>query len=268
MAEIATMLAGTDNTTAATIDTLESSRERAAVVGYSLIILPDQEKWSGDGAGIKAITGGDAVAIDPKYRDAYSAHIPAVILAVNNNPMRFSDRSGGVSRRRVILHFPEIIPADERDPQLKKKISGELAVIVRQLMQQFSQPQQARSLLQSQQNSDKAMRIKRDADPMVDFCGYLFTTPEPNALFMGNASIRPLQPRRYLYHAYLAYMEANGYKNPLSMKMFGLSLESIMWEYGQHYMKRRTKLGVQTNLDLTEESSTDWLPKCDAPPAA
>lgn len=179
--------------------------------------------------------------------------------------MRFTDRSGGVSRRRVILHFPEIIHADERDPQLKEKIRGELAVIVRQLMQQFSQPQDARALLQSQQNSDEAMRIKRDADPMVDFCGYLFTTPEPNALYMGNASIRPLQPKRYLYHAYLAYMEANGYKNPLSMKMFGLSLESIMREYGHHYMKRRTKSGMQTNLDLTEESSSDWLPNCDDP---
>lgn len=267
MAEIATMLAGTDNTTSATIETLESSRERAAVIGYSLIILPDQEKWSGDGAGIKAITGGDAVSVDPKYRDAYSTHIPAVILAVNNNPMRFTDRSGGVSRRRVILHFPEIVSASERDPQLKEKIRGELAVIVRQLMQRFSQPQDARALLQSQQNSDEAMRIKRDADPMVDFCGYLFTTPEPNALYMGNASIRPSQPKRYLYHAYLAYMEANGYKNPLSMKMFGLSLDGILREYGLNYLKRRTKLGIQTNLDLTEESNTDWLPKCDDPAA-
>ncbi|WP_455915831.1 phage/plasmid primase, P4 family [Pantoea agglomerans] len=267
MAEIATMLAGTDNTTSATIETLESSRERAAVIGYSLIILPDQEKWSGDGAGIKAITGGDAVSVDPKYRDAYSTHIPAVILAVNNNPMRFTDRSGGVSRRRVILHFPEIVSATERDPQLKEKIRGELAVIVRQLMQRFSQPQDARALLQSQQNSDEAMRIKRDADPMVDFCGYLFTTPEPNALYMGNASIRPSQPKRYLYHAYLAYMEANGYKNPLSMKMFGLSLDGILREYGLNYLKRRTKLGIQTNLDLTEESNTDWLPKCDDPAA-
>ncbi|MDJ0034227.1 DNA primase, partial [Pantoea ananatis] len=140
---------------------------------------PDQEKWSGDGAGIKAITGGDAVSVDPKYRDAYSTHIPAVILAVNNNPMRFTDRSGGVSRRRVILHFAEIIPANERDPQLKEKIQAELAVIVRQLMQRFSSPQDARALLQQQQNSGEAMRIKRDADPMVDFCGYLFATAEP-----------------------------------------------------------------------------------------
>lgn len=47
--------------------------------------------------------------------------------------------------------------------------------------------------------------------------------------------------------------------------MFGLSLESIMREYGQHYMKRRKKLGIQTNLDLTEESSTDWLRSVIAP---
>ncbi|EBU2155002.1 toprim domain-containing protein, partial [Salmonella enterica] len=137
LAEIATMLAGEDNATSATIETLESPRERAALIGFSLIRLPDQEKWSGDGAGLKAITGGDAVSVDPKYKDAYSTHIPAVILAVNNNPMRFTDRSGGVSRRRVILHFPEQIAPEERDPQLKSKIARELAVIVRQLMQKF-----------------------------------------------------------------------------------------------------------------------------------
>ncbi|ELL3053560.1 toprim domain-containing protein, partial [Salmonella enterica] len=58
LAEIATMLAGEDNATSATIETLESPRERAALIGFSLIRLPDQEKWSGDGAGLKAITGG------------------------------------------------------------------------------------------------------------------------------------------------------------------------------------------------------------------
>lgn len=161
LAEIATMLAGEDNATSATIETLESPRERAALIGFSLIRLPDQEKWSGDGAGLKAITGGDAVSVDPKYKDAYSTHIPAVILAVNNNPMRFTDRSGGVSRRRVIIHFPEQIAPEERDPQLKNKIARELAVIVRQLMQKFSDPMAARTLLQSQQNSDEALSIKR-----------------------------------------------------------------------------------------------------------
>ncbi len=36
LAEIATMLAGEDNATSATIETLESPRERAALIGFSL----------------------------------------------------------------------------------------------------------------------------------------------------------------------------------------------------------------------------------------
>lgn len=263
LAEIATMLAGEDNATSATIETLESPRERAALIGFSLIRLPDQEKWSGDGAGLKAITGGDAVSVDPKYRDAYSTHIPAVILAVNNNPMRFTDRSGGVSRRRVIMHFPEQIAPEERDPKLKEKIARELAVIVRQLMQTFSDPMTARTLLQSQQNSDEALSIKRDADPTFDFCGYLEALPEPDGMYMGNANIIPRQPRLYLYHAYLVYMEAHGYKNTLSLTMFGKGLSSMLKEYGLNYARRRTNQGMQTNLALREESNADWLPRCD-----
>ncbi|HFK3992531.1 TPA: primase-helicase zinc-binding domain-containing protein [Citrobacter freundii] len=267
LAEIATLLAGEDNATSADIDTLEDPRKRASLIGFSLIRLPDQEKWSGDGAGLKAITGGDAVSVDPKYQNPYSTHIPAVILAVNNNPMRFTDRSGGVSRRRVIIHFPEQIAPEERDPQLRDKIARELAVIVRQLMQKFSDPMAARGLLQSQQNSDEALSIKRDADPTFDFCGYLEMLPQTNGMFMGNASIIPRNYRKYLYHAYLAYMEANGYRNVLSLKMFGLGLPMMLKEYGLNYEKRHTKQGIQTNLSLKEESYGDWLPKCDDPAA-
>ncbi|EAM5943790.1 DNA primase [Salmonella enterica] len=267
LAEIATLLAGEDNATSADIDTLEDPRKRASLIGFSLIRLPDQEKWSGDGAGLKAITGGDAVSVDPKYQNPYSTHIPAVILAVNNNPMRFTDRSGGVSRRRVIIHFPEQIAPEERDPQPRDKIARELAVIVRQLMQKFSDPMTARALLQSQQNSDEALSIKRDADPTFDFCGYLEMLPQTNGMFMGNASIIPRNYRKYLYHAYLAYMEANGYRNVLSLKMFGLGLPMMLKEYGLNYEKRHTKQGIQTNLSLKEESYGDWLPKCDEPAA-
>ncbi|EPO1199156.1 primase-helicase zinc-binding domain-containing protein [Escherichia coli] len=265
LAEIATLLAGEDNATSADIDTLEDPRRRASLIGFSLIRLPDQEKWSGDGAGLKAITGGDAVSVDPKYQNPYSTHIPAVILAVNNNPMRFTDRSGGVSRRRVIIHFPEQIAPEERDPQLRDKIARELAVIVRQLMQKFSDPLAARTLLQSQQNSGEALSIKRDADPTFDFCGYLEALPQTNGMFMGNANIVPRQPRNYLYHAYLVYMEANGYRNVLSLKMIGLGLPIMLKEYGLNYEKRHTRQGTQTNLTLKDESNGDWLPKCNEP---
>ncbi len=264
MAAIARLLAGADNTTSATIDNLESARERASVVGFSLIILPDQEKWSGDGAGIKAITGGDAVAIDPKYRDAYAAHIPAVILAVNNNPMQFSDRSGGISRRRVILPFPEAIAPEERDPLLLAKITEELAVIVRHLMQRFANPNDARALLQAQQSSAEALEIKRHADPLVDFCGYLTVLGTPEGMMIGNANITPPNPRRYLYHAYLSFMAARGYQHVMNLTAFGQAVPQTLKEYEHTLLKRRTKQGIQTNLILSEECEADWLPKCGA----
>lgn len=89
------MLAGKANTVSASMKALEDARERALVVGFSLIIMPDMTRYAGDGAGIKAITGGDKVAIDPKHKAPYSTRIQAVVLAVNNNAMSFSDRSGG-----------------------------------------------------------------------------------------------------------------------------------------------------------------------------
>ncbi|TFT50756.1 winged helix-turn-helix domain-containing protein, partial [Proteus mirabilis] len=121
------------------------------------------------------------------------------------------------------------------------------------------------ALLQSQQNSDEALSIKRDADPTFDFCGYLEALPEPEGMYIGNANIIPRQPRLYLYHAYLAYMEAHGYRNTLSLTMFGKGLPAMLKEYGLNYEKRRKNQGIQTNLTLREESNADWLPKCDDP---
>ncbi|SFU93022.1 putative DNA primase/helicase [Xenorhabdus koppenhoeferi] len=82
-AEICAMLAGKDNTVSASMSALEIQRDRALIVGYSLIILPDQTRYVGDGSGIKAITGGDEVAIDPKHKQPYSTRIPAVSLNID-----------------------------------------------------------------------------------------------------------------------------------------------------------------------------------------
>ncbi|HIG3165882.1 TPA: DNA primase, partial [Klebsiella pneumoniae] len=56
---IAVSLAGEHNTASASMGTLDTARGRAQLVGKSLIIMPDQTRYVGEGAGIKAITGGD-----------------------------------------------------------------------------------------------------------------------------------------------------------------------------------------------------------------
>ncbi|MCK7184195.1 DUF5906 domain-containing protein [Enterobacter kobei] len=261
MAEICTMLAGKANTVSASMKALEDARDRALVVGYSLIIMPDMTRYAGDGAGIKAITGGDKVSIDPKHKAPYSTRIPAVVLAVNNNAMTFSDRSGGISRRRVIFNFSEVVPENERDSMLAEKIEGELAVVIRHLLIRFADQDEARRLLYEQQKSEEALAIKRQGDSLVDFCGYLLASVACDGMFIGNAEIVPFSPRKYLYHAYLAYMRANGLNKPVSLMRFGTDMPGAMAEYGKAYQKRKTKHGIRSNVMLHDDSD-DWMPSC------
>ncbi|HAF1607771.1 TPA: DNA primase [Salmonella enterica] len=261
MAEVATMLAGRNNTVSANMKALEEARERALLVGYSLIILPDMKRYAGDGSGLKAITGGDKVPIDPKHKAPYSMRIPAVVMAVNNNAMTFSDRSGGISRRRVIFNFPEEVPENERDPHLAEKIEGELAVIIRHILTCFTEPDKAKKLLHEQRKSEEALAVKRETDSMVDFCGYLISSMNCDGMFVGNAEIIPFSPRRYLYHAYIAYMRANNLSNTVSLTRFGKDMPGAMAEYGKKYMKLKGRKGIRTNVTLHEDSD-DWLPLC------
>ncbi|MBY5092455.1 DUF5906 domain-containing protein [Citrobacter freundii] len=263
MAEICTMLAGKANTVSASMRALEDARDRALVVGYSLIIMPDMTRYAGDGAGIKAITGGDKVSIDPKHKAPYSTRIQAVVLAVNNNAMTFSDRSGGISRRRVIFNFTEVVPENERDTLLAEKIEGELAVVIRHLLTRFADQDDARRLLHEQQKSEEALAIKREGDSLVDFCGYLMASVVCDGMFIGNAEIVPFSPRKYLYHAYLAYMRANGLNKPVSLMRFGTDMPGAMAEYGKEYQKRKTKHGIRSNVTLHDDSG-DWMPSCAA----
>ncbi|EGL9036400.1 DNA primase [Salmonella enterica] len=261
MAEICTMLAGKANTVSASMKALEDARDRALVVGYSLIIMPDMTRYAGDGAGIKAITGGDKVSIDPKHKAPYSTRIQAVVLAVNNNAMTFSDRSGGISRRRVIFNFSEVVPENERDSMLAEKIEGELAVVIRHLLTRFADQDEARRLLYEQQKSEEALAIKREGDSLVDFCGYLMASVVCDGMFIGNAEIVPFSPRKYLYHAYLAYIRANGLSKPVSLMRFGTDMPGAMAEYGKEYQKRKTKHGIRSNVTLHDDSG-DWMPSC------
>ncbi len=127
------------------------------MVGFSLIIMPDMTRYAGDGAGIKAITGGDKVAIDPKHKAPYSTRIPAVVLAVNNNAMSFSDRSGDLAPSGDIQFFGSCTGERTRF-NAGGKIEGELAVVIRHLLTRFADQDEARRLYMSSRNQKKHSR--------------------------------------------------------------------------------------------------------------
>lgn len=83
-------------------------------------------------------------------------------------------------------------------------------------------------------------------------------------MVIGNAEITPFSPRRYLYHAYLAYMAAHGLNKPMSLTSFGRDMPGMMAEYGEEYLrKQRTrnpdKGRIASNVVLKDEAD-EWLP--------
>ncbi|MDC9605542.1 primase-like DNA-binding domain-containing protein [Xenorhabdus griffiniae] len=256
---LAALLAGEHNTASGNMRALDEARGRYQFVGKSLITLPDQVKYVGEGAGIKAITGGDLIEVDGKYEKQFSTVIKAVVLATNNEPMSFTERNGGIARRRVIFPFNIPVKESEKDPHLPEKISRELPVIIRHLLNEFADQNKAKKLLQAQRDSNEALTVKSNSDPLYRFCGYLVTVNDATGMKMGTKNISPRAPRLYLYHAYLSFMEAHGFERPLTLTKFGESLPKIMLEYKKEYRKVRTKKGYSYNVELSEEAE-EWLP--------
>ncbi|HBE9179947.1 TPA: DNA primase [Serratia fonticola] len=254
---IARMLAGERNTTSGTMQDMDIARERASFVGKSLITLPDQANYTGSGAGIKSITGGDVVRIDPKHVQPFETIIRAVVIATNNEPMRFTERQGGISRRRVIFPFNREVSGAERDPALGDKIKAELSVIVRCLLVDFEQPSKAEAFLIEQRDSVEALQVKNDNDPMYGFCSYLIGLPNPDGMYMGNGRMTD-NPLLYLYHAFRAYLEAHGYQRVPSLNKFSGDLRDTLKAFGVVLEKHPTNKGYRYNVNLAD-SARDWL---------
>ncbi|EKS7974298.1 DNA primase family protein [Escherichia coli] len=251
---IASLLAGKQNTVSAEMTSLDDAGGRPQVVGSRLIVLADQPKYTGEGTGIKKITGGDPVEINPKYEKRFTAVIRAVVLATNNNPMIFTERAGGVARRRVIFRFDNIVSEAEKDRELPEKIAAEIPVIIRRLLANFTDSEKARALLLEQRDADEALAIKQQTDPVIEFCQFLNFLEEARGLMMGGGgdSVK-YTTRNSLYRVYLAFMAYAGRSKPLNVNDFGKAMKPAAKVYGHEYITRKVKGVTQTNAITTDE---------------
>ena len=63
---------------------------------------------------LKGFTSGDALQFERKHRDPITARPTAKLVFASNNRPRFSDKSGGLWRRMILMPWRIVIPENER----------------------------------------------------------------------------------------------------------------------------------------------------------
>ena len=252
-ASIATLLAGDKNAISAKLEDFDNAKDLEGFENKTLILCPEQSKYVGDGGGLKSISGGDLLRVNPKHKKPFFTKITALIMLINNEPCRFTERAGGVERRRVIFDFKKSVPEEERDPHFMDKITLEVGGIIRKVLDAFPEPADAKKALNAQMNSQEALEVKKLSDPLTAFFEYFYTTEQINGLFIGVANMGIDRIRTHLYPAYLAYTRAMNISE-LGLNNFVIGIEQALKQHGNehNFVKKHTKTGRRTNIHFKD----------------
>lgn len=238
---IASIINGESNTGYINLQELEIDRKRAMLIGKSLAISPDQKPYKGSADELKAITGGDNVTVKLVYVDDFAVKLTPVFMLVTNYPLLFTDRNGGIARRRIIIPFDRAIPKEKKDVHFTEKVQKEVYGIVNKLLALFPNPDMARAILEEYKELNEGKDIKREANHLIDFLGHFELRENAlGALRIGSAKSRKPHSNEFtLYSAYLFYCECHNI-NPLNLLTFKQTLPDSFKELGEKVNYRET----------------------------
>lgn len=238
--QIASTINGEKNTVSLSLQELEMDKKRAMLIGKSFVIFPDQKPYKGSADELKAITGGDSVTVKINYVDDFAVRLNPVFMLITNYPLLFTDRNGGIARRRIIIPFDRAVPKEKKDVHFTEKVQSEVYGIVNKLLALFPEPDTARAILEEYRDLDEGKHIKRESNHLIDFLGHFELREHRNekALRMGNArgGFIPYGDRLgkpdSLYSAYMFYCECNGL-SPINRFNFNNELSDGFKEAGE-----------------------------------
>ncbi|MEE3731858.1 phage/plasmid primase, P4 family, C-terminal domain [Mannheimia haemolytica] len=236
--EIAIMLVGEENSTSVYLKDLEKISARTKLLDKMLIFAPDQGRIVTDGSILKALTGGDMMGFEPKYKAAFDARIQSIFLMTNNEPVIFTENNGGIGRRRVLFNFSQKVPENMKDEYLKEKLKEEIPQIINLIITTFkNSPQEAKKLLEAQKSGEEALAIKTKNDHLMHFASFL-ETRESNSGGLKPGITTNREDNNFmnaLYSAYINYCTYYQIGKPIRRNSFLDDLKNALTEHGIKY---------------------------------
>ncbi|MFW9319857.1 DNA primase family protein [Glaesserella parasuis] len=262
--EIATILNGKGNTAIIDLKAFEDLKGRSILVGKTLAYSPDQKPYRGTADDLKAMTGGDPLKVKLLYKDELEIKVNAVFMMSTNYPITFTDRKGGITRRRVIIPFDRAIPKEKKDVHFIEKVRAEVYGITNLLLRTYPKAENARKTLEEYQELNEGVEIKQEANHLIDFAkAFTIQKDSIKGLKWGSNYINSKTTKdNALYKAYLHYCDCQNLKTPLNLSAFKQALPDALKETGEkgEIIQLKSNGIVSTNIHWKHKDQTlnEW----------
>ena len=168
---------------------------------------------------LKSFTAGDSMQFEQKFKPTVDA-VPTARLALSaNNRPRFSDRSGGLWRRMILIPFGVTIPVERQIRGMATaewwREQGELPGILSWSLQGLLRLKDQGRFTESQTVTDAVDDYRRESNPARTFLQENY-----------HANPTGWTPAEDVYSEYRQWCETNGYR-PLAAATFGKEIRRV-----------------------------------------
>jgi putative DNA primase/helicase len=219
---ILTALLGKHNVVSPTLASLGTSFGLQPLIGKLLALISDARL--GGKADLYAVaenvlrvTGEDQVSIPRKFLSDYTATLPVRIMVITNQTPRFTDGSGALPSRFVVLKTTASFYGRE-DHDLTRKLLAELPAILNWSLAGLRRLLDRGHFVQPAAASDVVEEMELLAAPVKAFLAERCDTDDPAA------EVEVEQ----LYKAWCSWCEANGREHPGTQQTFGRDLRAAL----------------------------------------
>lgn len=250
---------GATNTQSASLTNLHDGSVMARIIDAQLVLFPDERKQVGVEWLLK-LTGEDDIDYRKVYTEGGSSPFNGSVVVASNSPV-FSGDTTGLDRRLCLIPFLNVIPDQQRDPELQDRIKAEVPGLISvalamptTLVDDLICGRGAGAMEDTRWHE---WQMKVLMDKVAAFIDEKVVTDESGAI--GATEV---------FDAYLEWTKANNHSNAGSLTFFGQRFRQHLKWLGMSESKRlhgRVRyLGVRLRLDgeLTPHIQDKLSPKC------
>lgn len=215
-------LVGPGGHAAPTLAGLAKDATLSALINKTLAVVPDARIGRNAHTTLEhllAISGGDSLTFDRKYKDAWTGVLLICFVILTNELPQFMDNSGALASRFIIFKFVNSFFGKE-DPELYEKLAAEITGIFNWAIEGWRRLKRRGYLIQPASGKETAKLLEAVTSPISSFLAECCDVDDEFGIFEVEVD--------QLYTTYREWCESQGRDRIATKTVFGRDLHAAL----------------------------------------